>query len=518
MEHDLCAAAEIAEGEMRAFEVDGTRLLVARSDGACHAIGAICPHAGGPLVEGVLHGGKVTCPWHKAAFEIGTGRRTSPPAVDDLPRFPLRIVGGRILVSLDGQPAAVERPAAGRGSDARCMVVIGAGAAGAVAAQTLREEGFAGRVVMIGREPCLPYDRTLLSKYTLSGKQGGEKSPLQAEDFYARHGIERRTGEVTAIDATRRRIILADGELIEYAAALVATGGTPRKLPVPGADLPGVFALRSIADAEAIVAAASPGAHVVIAGAGFVGMEAAASLRERGLAVTVVAPESAPFEKQLGARIGTVYRHVHEQQGIHFRLGDQVEALEGDGRLQRVRLRSGDVVPADLVIAGMGIAPATSLFGDMQRRKDGGVDVDAHLRVVDGLFAAGDIAGFPLRGAGPQTRVEHWRVAQQQGRIAALNMLGGNAVFGAVPYFWTIHFLKRLDYVGHAEVWDAEVIDGDLQKPEFIAYYLKDGVVAAVAGWGRDQQMACILALMEERHEWKLDTLREALGGCKIGA
>ncbi len=513
MEFDAGAEHELAEGQMRAAEIGGRKTLLTKLRGACHAIGETCPHAGGPLSEGVLRGDVVTCPWHKAAFRVTTGERLEPPALDNLPRYTARVVNGRIIVDLDADPAANEpAPAAGAvPGDERCMAIVGAGAAGTAAAQALREAGFAGRVVLISQEDRLPYDRTVLSKYALSGKQGGEKTPLQDGSFYERHAIERLTRNVRTIESAARTITFQDGATLAYHAALVATGGVPRRLHVPGADLPGVFILRSAADAEAIASAAGSARSAVVAGSGFIAMEAAASLRERGLAVTVVAPQVVPFERQLGREVGEVFRRVHESQGIAFRLGDEIAAFEGSTRVERVRLKNGGYLQAGLVVVGLGVSPATAMVRGVAPREDGGLLVDAHLRVAENLYAAGDIAAFPLGGDGAPVRVEHWRVAEQHGRLAALNMLGGAASYDAVPYFWTIHFMKRLDYVGHAEHWDEIVIDGDLQEPCFLAFYIANGSVAALAGWGRDRQMAAAIGLMTERKAWPLAELRHAL-------
>lgn len=511
MEHDIGADDAFAEGAMHEAEVAGRKILVARVGGTCRAVAATCPHAGASLGQGVLRDGVVICPWHKAAFSMATGALVEPPAVDPVESFPLRVADGRLMVTVADQPdAAAPAPDA---ADTRCMAIIGAGAAGAVAAQTLREEGFAGRVVLIGEEAGLPYDRTILSKYALSGKTGGEKTPLQDEAFYTRHRIERLTLNAKSVDPAARTVKFANGTSLEYDAALLATGGLPRPPEVPGHDLEGVYLLRSAEDAGAIVRAADTARQVVVIGAGFIGLEAAASLRERGLAVAVVAPQDAPLEAKLGPAVGNVFRRVHEREGIVFHLGEEVAAIEGNGRVERVRLKSGKVLPAEVVVAGLGIVPAADLLAGVERRKDGGLDVDARLQVTAGLYAAGDIAAFPLYGDGERIRVEHWRVAQQHGRVAARNMLGHGVPYVAVPYFWTIHFLKRLDYVGHAATWDEVVIDGDIEKPDFCVFYVEAGTVKAVAGWGRDQQMALAIALMTERRTWTVADLRRALAG-----
>ena len=513
-EHVVCRGVDLLEGGMRAVEVAGRKVLLARVAGRCHAVGATCPHAGGPLAEGVLRGGVVTCPWHKAAFDVETGRRREPPALDDLPRIPVREAGGQVLVSPVDAPGRVD-PMSDRGGgaspDGRCMVILGSGAAGATAAQTLREEGFSGRVVMVSREDRLPYDRTVLSKYALSGQEGGEKTPLQDAAFYERHLIERLCGEVRSLDPSARAVLLADGTRLGYDAALLATGAEPRPLEVPGGGLPGVFLLRGPTDAEAIAAAAEAARRAVVVGANFIAMEAAASLRERGLDVTVAAPQPVPFERQLGPEIGGVFRRLHEGRGVAFRLGRKVVSVEGEGRVRAVALDDGSILPADLVVAGLGVVPATSVLQGVQRREDGGVAADATLRLAEGLYAAGDIASFPLHGDGPPVRVEHWRVAEQHGRVAALNMLGRGVAYDAVPFFWTIQYRQRLDYAGHAKKWDELAVDGDLEKPDFLAFFVRQGRAAAVAGWNRDRQMAAAIGLMAERRDWPVPALRDAL-------
>ena len=511
MDHDAGFDADLIEGAMREIEFGGRKLLLARSGGRCHAVGATCPHAGAPLHEGVLRDGVVTCPWHKAAFQVATGRRVEPPAVDDLPSFPVRVTDRRIIVSVDDEPDRIDPVPSTAEVDTRCMAIVGAGAAGVAAAQALREEGFGGRVVLIGREDRLPYDRTIQSKYILSGQKGGEKTPLQERAFYDRHRIELRTGEVTSVNLVTRTLSFADGGKLDFDAALLATGGRPRPLDIPGHDLAGVHLLRTAGDAESIVDTAACAKRVVVVGAGYIGLEAAGSLRERGLDVAVVAPQSAPLEKQMGAEIGNVFRRVHERKGVVFYLGQEVAALEGGMHVERVRLKNGDVLPADMVVAGLGISPETDLVRELPRRKDGGLETDNRLQVADGLYASGDIAAFPLQGSGEHIRVEHWRVAEQHGRIAARNMLGCEAAYDAVPYFWTIHYKQRLDYVGHAEAWDEIVVDGDLEKPEFLAFYVRRGVVQAVAGWQRDLQMASVIGLMTARQDWPVEELRQAL-------
>lgn len=506
-EVEVAVLESVQPGGMRQVELDGEAILLLRDGDLVRAVGARCPHAGAPLAEGVRHGDRIVCPWHKAAFCIRTGAVLDPPALDALPRYDVRVDAGRILLAPATAPAPADSPAA---PDARRFVIVGAGGAGAVAAQTLREAGFKGRVIMLDTANRVPYDRTVLSKYALSGQKGAEKSPLQTQAFYRGHGIERRTAEVTRIDAEARQITCADGSVVEYDAALLATGGTPVRPSLPGAGLDHVYTLRSRADADAILRQAERSRCAVVLGASFIGMEVAASLRERGLDVTVVGKEAAPFAKQLGEQVGQAFVGLHERHGVAFRLGRGVASLEGEGQVSAVVLDGGERIAADLVVIGFGVRPATSYAESLARRDDGGIIVDAHLRAAPGLYAAGDIASFPHRGDGASIRVEHWRVAEQHGRVAALNMLGQPTRYDAVPVFWTIQYMKRLDYVGHAAEWDGVVLHGDLGKPEFLAYYVKDGRVAAAAGLGRDRDTAALVKLLAMRRDWQAADLGDS--------
>jgi NADPH-dependent 2,4-dienoyl-CoA reductase/sulfur reductase-like enzyme/nitrite reductase/ring-hydroxylating ferredoxin subunit len=503
--HVVAHLSDFPDGTMRQVELDGAKVLLVRRGDDVFAVEGTCPHAGGPLAEGVLVGDRVVCPWHKAEFCVTTGACTQPPAVDGLARIAVGLRDGEVLLAPE-PPVHVE-PGLPTDRDPRRFVIVGGGAAGAVAAQTLRAEGFAGAVVMIDPEGELPYDRTLLSKYVLSGAEAGEKSPLQSEDFYRRHSIERVNGRARTLDPAARSILLEDGTELTYDAALIATGGTPIRPELPGYDLQNVFLLRSQADARHLLAAAIPGHRAVVIGASFIGMEVAASLCERGLAVTVVADQRAPFEEQLGAEIGTLFRKIHEDRGVAFRLNLRVAAVTGEGAVAGVELSDGECLEADLVVVGLGIRPETGFLKDVPLRDDDGVTVDAGLRLADGLYAAGDIAAFPLQGDGPLVRVEHWRVAEQQGALAARNMLGADLRFDAVPYFWTIQFMKRLDYVGHGSGTDDLIVRGDTEAPEFVAYYRREGRIVAAAGWNRDRDMAALITLMGRRRDWTIDEL-----------
>ncbi|MDQ3802444.1 MAG: FAD-dependent oxidoreductase [Acidobacteriota bacterium] len=485
---------------MRQVAADGTDILLARVGGKYHAVGAHCTHYGAPLVEGALCGERVVCPWHHACFNVTTGDLEEPPALDALPRYGVRVEGESVIVSLPDEvedrrtPAMTKRDSS---SDARLFVILGGGAAGYAAAQTLREDGFKGRVLMITREDRAPYDRPNLSKDYLQGRAEPGWIPLRADEFFAEHDIEvLREKEVVRVDVATKTITFEGGDTLTCDSLLAATGGTPRRLDIPGSRVKNIFVLRSFGDVDALVEAARRASRAVVIGAGLIGMETAASLTERGLSVTVVAPGGVPFEKTLGAEIGGLFRRVHEARGVQFKLGAGAARFEGDGTVEAVVLDSGERVEADLVVVGVGVRPATDFLEGVELHKDGGVYVDRHLRAADGVYAAGDIAYFPSPPTGERHRIEHWRTAEQQGRTAAHNMAGKNVEFGGVPFFWTRQFDAGLLYVGHAASWDEIIFKGAVPSQDFLAFYVKDERVLAVAGMNRDREMAAIEELM----------------------
>jgi NADPH-dependent 2,4-dienoyl-CoA reductase/sulfur reductase-like enzyme len=262
-----------------------------------------------------------------------------------------------------------------------------------------------------------------------------------------------------------------------------------------------------LGDALAILAQAERSQKAVVLGASFIGMEVAASLRERGLDVTVVGKEDAPLGKQLGDEAGRAFVALHQHNGVAFRLGRDVVRLDGEQVVRHVVLDTGEELQADLVVIGFGVRPVSQFAQGLERHPDGGIIVDAHLRAAPNVFAAGDIAWFPLRGDGDSIRVEHWRVAQQHGRIAAANMVGQDKRYDALPIFWTIQYLKRLDYIGHAESWDETVVFGDLKQPSFLVYFIRNGQVAAAAAFDRDQDAAALIELLQLRSDWSADAL-----------
>ena len=515
-EYTVGHTQDLKDGQMKQVEAGGQQVLLIRLEGSYRAFGATCPHQGAPLAEGVLHEGHIRCPWHQSLFDAQSGEMIAPPSLDSLPRFDARVAGQELRVRLPS-PASEAREPAMVGpdpkTDERVFIILGAGAAGVVAGQSLRQLGFRGRVVMMTREEDPTYDRTTLSKSHLA-KAEADFPALRGDEFFAIHGIELLKGRhVTEVDVRSRTVSCSDHTWMQYDQLLLATGAVPRSLEVAGEKLSNVFLLRSYRDAQAIRAAVAAGAkRAVVVGASFIGMEVAAALTGRGLTVTVVAPESAPFKTSLGERIGRMYQQVHEQKGTTFLLGAKLDRLEGDTAVREAVLVGGERLPTDLVVAGVGVRLATDYLRDLEVNPDGSVTVDEHLRAVGNVFAAGDIARFPDWRGGEPIRIEHWRLAQEHGRIAAMNMVGRETAYLGVPFFWTNQHKVSVQYVGYARTWDEVLYDGDVEERQFIAYYLSDGRVLAAAGCQQEQRMGAIAEALASRAAPTLIDLRRLVG------
>jgi apoptosis-inducing factor 3 len=483
---DLAGGVDLAtvpEGGILLGHVGGEAALLVRHQGKCFVTGATCTHYGGPLAEGIIADGAVRCPWHHAAFSLSTGEAERPPALAPIPCWRVEREGDRVFARDRIAPAVPARRRAGSGP--RSIVIVGGGAAGQVAAETLRREGYDGRITMLSADRAPPCDRPNLSKDYLAGTAPEEWIPLKPAEFYNDNGIDLRLAvAVTAIDPERREVRCADGRSYDYEALLLATGAEPVRLSLPGADKPHVHYLRSLADSRNLIAAAAGARCAVVVGASFIGLEVAASLKKRGLDVHVVAPEACPMERTFGVEIGSFVRRLHEQNGVAFRLGTTIAAIE-DGS---VGLATGEKLTADLVVFGVGVRPAVALAEAAGLAIDRGIVVDEYLETSrPGIYAAGDIARWPDPLTGNRIRVEHWVVAERQGRTAARNMLGARERFDAVPFFWSQHYDTPISYVGHAERWDRVEIDGDVAAGDCAVAYRLGGKKLAVATIGRDR-------------------------------
>ena len=472
----------VPDGGMLAGHAHGEPALLARRGNELFAIGSVCTHYGAPLAEGLLVGETVRCQWHHACFSLRTGEALRAPALDPVACWTVEQIDGTAYVrgripdaGASNVPASI-MPAS--------VVIVGGGAAGNAAAEMLRREGFAGSITILSADAALPCDRPKLSKDYLAGAADELSTLLRTPDFYQEHRITVELGaRVSSIDPANRLVTLEDGSHRSYEALLLATGAEPVQLDVPGAHLPHVHILRTLADSRAIVATAATAQRAVIIGASFIGLEVAASLRARKIAVHVVGRETGLMQPVLGAEVGNFMQALHTSHGVVFHLGTTATAIDA----QTVTLQGGERLEADLVIVGIGVRPALALAEQAGLAVDRGVSVNEYMETsVSGIYAAGDIARWPDPLSGKRIRVEHWVVAERQGQIAARNILGRRERFDAVPFFWTDQYDFGLSYIGHAERFDSADLDGSLEQGDCSVTYRLGGQKVAVAIVQRD--------------------------------
>ncbi|KAI8507482.1 Apoptosis-inducing factor 3 [Branchiostoma belcheri] len=486
IEVKVCKASDIEDGEMREVDVGGGKALLIKEDGEFSALGHKCTHYGAPLVKGVLCNGRVRCPWHGACFNAKTGDIEDFPGLDSLPKF-------EVLE----KPKRMKEMSCHSPDNDTVYLIVGGGGAAITCAETLRQEGFKGKVVMATKEPHLPYDRPKLSKALDST---GEALALRDKNFFSVYDIEVLTEkEATSVDCPSKVVTFADGQTIAYDKLLIATGGKPRPCTSPGSDLQNVCLLRSPTDGN-YISEQGRGKKVVIVGTSFIGMEVAAYFAEKASSVSVVGVSSTPFGRVLGEQIGSMLRKMHEDKGVKFYMNNGVVEFKGEnGKLKEVVLQSGETLPADLCIVGIGVTPNTEFLSDSGiEMTKGALDVDKTMQTSqEHVFAAGDIVHFPLPMAdGEKVTIGHWQLAKAHGRCAALNMLGQGVEFNSVPFFWTMQYGKSLRYAGHGAGFEDVVIEGSLDDMQFVAYYLKGDNVLAVASMNRDPVVAQAAEIM----------------------
>ena len=477
------SVAGLRDGEMLLGHVGDEDVLLARSGNEIFAVGAHCTHYHGPLSDGIVVDQTVRCPWHHACFSLKTGEAVRAPALDPIACWRVERQGDRVTVrekitTPPARPAPVTSPSS--------VAIVGGGAAGLAAADMLRRQAYDGPITIISADDSPPPDRPNLSKDYLAGTAQEDWIPLRPPEFYTDNRIELLlNSRVSSIDVARREVLVENGSRRSFGALLIATGAEPIHLPIPGADAPHVHYLRSFADSKAIIQKTQQAKKVVVAGGSFIGLEVAASLRTRGIAVDVVAPERVPLERVMGAELGRFIQTLHESHGVVFHLGETVKSIDG----RRVATSGGSTLDADFVVMGVGVRPATALAERTGLAVDRGIVVNEYLETsAPGIFAAGDVARWPDRHTGERVRIEHWVVAERQGQTAARNILGRREVFDGVPFFWSQHYDIPINYVGHAERWDEVRVNGSPDAHDCTVSYLRASRRLAVATIYRDRE------------------------------
>ncbi len=482
------AVDKLADGGILLGHVDGAAVVLAREGDRFFALGAICTHQGGPLAEGLVVDGAIRCPWHHACFDLRNGLASRPPALDPVASYEVEVAGSTAVVSKRGGDALADThhrdSTPGRNGAPESIVIIGGGAAGIRAAQTLRREGYAGTVTMLSADNAAPYDRTNLTKGVLGGDIDEDANDLLPATFYQNNRIDLRLGaRVDRIDTERREVELTGGTRVPYQALLIATGAEPVKLDIPGASLSHVHYMRSAADYKRLIEAVGKSKSAVIIGASFIGLEVASGLRARGLEVHVVGKEPSLMAKVLGVQLGEFLKTLHEDHGVIFHLDTTASVINA----HEVVLTNEETLQADLVVIGIGVRPRTELAEQAGLDVDHGVIVDKFLQTsMPGIFAAGDIALWPDPRTGVPVRIEHWVVAERQGQTAAMNMMGHKQPYQAVPFFWTEQHGFGFAYVGHAAKFDQVDIDGEIDQRDCVISYSRDGRELAAAFIHRD--------------------------------
>jgi NADPH-dependent 2,4-dienoyl-CoA reductase/sulfur reductase-like enzyme/nitrite reductase/ring-hydroxylating ferredoxin subunit len=500
---DLTQGIEIAgigPGELIAGHAFGEPVLLVHVKPDWFAVGGNCTHYGANLAEGVLVGETIRCPWHHACFNLSNGAAACAPALNDLPSYSVLVEDNIVRVTGKRdhtQPRADDKGSRGSSAPAKVVLdenptfgpssvfIVGASAAGIACAEMLRREAYRGPITLADMDRDAPYDRPNLSKDYLAGNAPEEWLPLHPKEFFDDQKIRILSGvEAKEIDTRARTVRLSDGSVHHYGALLIATGASPIQLDIKGGDR--IRYLRTLADCRAIISNTDGARTAVVIGGSFIGLEVAASLVTRGIEVHVVAPENLPLKRVLGSELGELIKSVHEGRGVRFHLGHTAKAVDS----KAVILEDETRLDADLVIAGIGVRPNLALAERAGILLDNGIAVNEFLETsASGVFAAGDVAGWPDAYSDGRLRVEHWVVAERQGQAVARNMLGHRERFDDIPFFWSAHYDKlSIRYTGHVDHWDETRIDGDVMKLDCAVSYMVGGRQRAMATINRDRQ------------------------------
>ncbi|OAX37776.1 hypothetical protein K503DRAFT_800988 [Rhizopogon vinicolor AM-OR11-026] len=500
----VCDESELQDGQMKQVDFEGEgKVLVYRLGDKVHATSAFCTHYGAPLAKGVLTAdGRIVCPWHGACFRVCTGDIEDAPAPAAIHSFKAEVADGKINVTAElshtlknnmtRTPKLLSISATGAGAG-KGVVIVGGGSATFHVIESLREHGYSGNITVLSKETHPPIDRTKLSKALITDSSKIEWRT--AADLKIKYGTTLRTGvTVTSVDTSSKQVVFDGGkESISYETLILAMGGTPRRLPIDGSDLENVYTFRGIEDSKRVDGAAQEGKRMVVIGSSFISMELVAAIAKRKLAsIDVIGMEEHPFQNVLGKEIGQSLQKYHESQGVKFHMKSQVEKIvpsDSNSSLAAGVIVNGQTLPADFVVMGVGVTPATEFLkqSGFQLEKDGGVKVDEYLKVQghDNVYAIGDIAWYPQQRTGESRRIEHWNVAGNHGRAVGKTISGDPQPFVKVPIFWSAQG-QQLRYCGLGAGYDDIIIRGNPDEMKFIAYYVNRGQVIAVASMQND--------------------------------
>eukprot|EP00088_Acartia_fossae_P019707 TRINITY_DN2151_c0_g1_i1.p1 TRINITY_DN2151_c0_g1~~TRINITY_DN2151_c0_g1_i1.p1 ORF type:complete len:538 (-),score=139.64 TRINITY_DN2151_c0_g1_i1:175-1788(-) len=514
----LGASDQLQDGTMKEFSVQDNKILLIRQHGKVRGVSNKCTHYGAPLVKGALGDGFITCPWHGACFSTETGDIEDFPGCSSLMSYKIIEEGGNLYLELpkDINLSTTKRErflgARKVEKESEHVVIVGGGAAGHTAIETFRAEGYKGKVTLVSAEKHLPYDRPKLSK-KLDSKP--EEMYLRSRDWYEEAGIELKLGTpVAEVQPQDKTLKLSSGEVMTYDKLLYCTGGMPRRLGVAGEELEGVHYLRTPEDANAIAENAE-GKNLVVVGGSFIGMEVSASLVKKAGSVTVIDRNSTSFQSSLGPQVGAILQQIHRDNGVNFEMNSEVESIEEKegGGVASVKLKSGKVLPADLVLIGAGVLPSTQPFQAVQDflQPKGVIRVDEFMQSSDpNIWAAGDIVEFPMATYNNElVTIGHWGLAMYMGKIAALNIMGKQEPAKTVPFFWTMQYGKSIRFAGLCNGCDSTLVESD--ETGFLQLYTKDDLVMGVCTLGRDPIAAHFRNLVLKGEKLKLEDAAEKL-------
>ncbi|XP_030008741.1 apoptosis inducing factor mitochondria associated 4 [Sphaeramia orbicularis] len=498
----VCPEEDLKDGEMKVVTVGDQKVLLVRTHGQFSALGSQCSHYNAPLVKGVLIGDRVRCPFHGACFNVRTGDIEEFPGLDSLPCYKVKVEDGQVYVSIDKKTLTLTRRVKKMCTVApdvkHIILLIGGGPAALLCAETLRQNCYQGRIIMVTKDTLPPIDKPKLSKAL---NQDSSSILLRSSDFYQQYGIEVWTQkEVVSVNAAEKVVKISDGTLQHYDQLLISTGCRARSLSCPGWDLEGVKMLQCYEDARDIDSS-SLGQRTVVIGASFIGMEVASYLSDKAANVAVVGTSRYPYERSFGSEIGKMCMQMLEERNVKLYMSDGVSEIRGqNGKVKEVVLKSGTVLEADVVITGIGVIPNSDFLSGS------GIEVDSHKAVivdkfmranVPDVFSAGDVTAFPLTMRGDQrVSIAHWQMSHAQGRVAALNMLKKPTKLESVPFFWTVLLGKSIRYTGYGEGYTEIIFKGKVAEQKFLAFYIKDEVVVAAASLMFDPAVARLAELM----------------------